>query len=93
MANLVKTYCVPGGEKSKMKDMSDGTYAEIVSSVHGVIASDGEVIFPDSLAETLVYNADGSLNYTQVVAATGTYRETLTYTSGKITGVSAWVKQ
>lgn len=60
---------------------------------NGQIASDGLVIYPDSLAQSLAYNSDGTLNYIEVVASSGTYRQTLTYTSGNLSGVSTWVKQ
>lgn len=67
----------------------------------GVVASDGAVIFPDDLVQNLNYNADGTLNYVQIVVpatpgtdyAGGTYRQTLSYTAGALTGVTQWVKQ
>ena len=55
---------------------------------------------PDDLPQTFGYNADGTVAYIQVVTPAipgsysgGTYRKNLTYTSGVVTGVSAWVKQ
>jgi len=71
-----------------------------VASV-GVVASDGAIIFPDELAQTLSWNSDSTLAYIQVVVpatpgtnyAGGTYRQTFTYTSGLVTGVSVWTKQ
>jgi hypothetical protein len=49
----------------------------------------------DELPQTLIYNADGTLNY--VLAGPdqngNTYKQTYTYTSGQLTGISAWVKQ
>lgn len=54
----------------------------------------GEMIDIDSLAQTLAYNQDGTLNYVEVSPETGhVYRQTYTYTSGKVTGISQWVKQ
>jgi hypothetical protein len=67
----------------------------------GVVASDNAIIFPDDLAQTLGYDGSGNVTtITIVVPATpgttyagGTYVQTLTYTSGNLTGVSKWVKQ
>ena len=67
----------------------------------GVVASDGALIFPDDLAQTLTYNGDSTLNYIEVTVpatpgtsyAGGTYRQTFTYTAGKVTGISKWTKQ
>ena len=69
--------------------------------ISGVVASDGAVIFPDQLPQVLDWNGDDTLNYVEVEApatpgtdyAGGTYRQTLTYTDGNVTGVSDWVKQ
>lgn len=58
-----------------------------------VKASDGKLIKPDAHAQTLAYNADGTLNYVEITVNGLVYRQTLTYTSGKVTGISEWVKQ
>lgn len=54
----------------------------------------------DELPQTMTYNGDGTLNYVEVTipaslssAPGGTYRRTFSYTAGKVTAVSAWVKQ
>lgn len=47
----------------------------------------------DSLPQTLVYNGDGTLNYVEATSGTDTWRQTYTYTAGKLTGISGWVKQ
>ena len=54
----------------------------------------------DDLPQVLNYNGDGTLNYVQITTvaipsayAGGTYRKTYTYTSGKVTAVSDWIKQ
>lgn len=65
----------------------------LLVSTNTPIASDGEAIPLDMLAQSLVYNSDNTLNYVQVVFAGVTYRQTFTYTSGNLTGISAWVKQ
>lgn len=40
------------------------------------------------------YNADGTLNYEEATDSVGNvYRKTYTWTSGRMTGESAWVKQ
>lgn len=43
--------------------------------------------------QAFTYNADGTINYVEVVVGACTYRQTFTYSSGKLTGVSDWVKQ
>lgn len=57
-----------------------------------VRASDGNMIDPDSLAQTL-HRTDGVVDYVEVTSDGITYRQTLTYTDGVVTGVSKWVKQ
>lgn len=69
--------------------------------VEGEIASDGAVLWPSSLPQTLNWNGDGTINYIQVVLpptpgtgfAGGTYRQTFSYTAGQLTGISVWTKQ
>lgn len=58
-----------------------------------VRASDGEFLVLDELPQALAYNADGTLNYVEVTKDSKTYRQTYTYTSGKVTAISTWVKQ
>lgn len=57
------------------------------------VATDGMGLDLDSLPMTIAYNADGTVNYYQVAVGSSNYRCTLTWTSGKLTGVSQWVKQ
>ena len=53
----------------------------------------------DSLPQTLGYNADGTLAYVQVVVPgsgtypQATYRQSMTYVNGQLTGIGGWVKQ
>lgn len=54
----------------------------------------------DQLPQTLSYNGDGTLAYVQVVVPAipgsypgGTYRQSYSYTSGNLTGISEWVLQ
>ena len=53
----------------------------------------GTAIDIDSLPLTYTYNADGTLNYAQVTDGVKTWRQTYTYTSGKVTAISGWVLQ
>ena len=53
--------------------------------------------FYDRLQQTIDYNGDGTVN---TITATGTFGSTsvswirtFSYTSGKVTGISEWVKQ
>lgn len=56
-------------------------------------ASDNTLLSIADLPQTYAYNTDGTLNYIQVVAPSGTYRQTFTYVAGKVTGISIWTKQ
>lgn len=46
----------------------------------------------DNLAYTIVYSGD-EVDYIEVAAEGVTYRRTFTYTAGKVTAVTAWVRQ
>lgn len=84
----------PASANVKYQAMDDGSHAEVVSSIDGgVVASDGNILSIDSMAQTLNYNTDGTLNYVEVVDNGDTYRQTLTYTNGVLTGIGRWVKQ
>jgi len=75
-------------------DLGNGKYAEVAVSVSGAsVADDGAILNIDSLAKALTYSADGTLNYIQVVDGANTYRQTLTYTAGRVSAISKWVKQ
>lgn len=54
---------------------------------------DGIGIDLDSTQQDFVYNADGTTNYIQVASRSATYRQTFTYVAGKVSSISAWVKQ
>lgn len=54
---------------------------------------DASIDFASAGPQTLNYNGDGSLNYVETVVQGETFRQTFTYTSGVVTGISAWVKQ
>lgn len=78
----------------KMTDIAGGVY--IPAEVNNILDSTRQYAFSlDSCAQALTYNTDGTVNY--ITAGPDhlgyTYRQTLTYTSGKVTGISAWVKQ
>jgi hypothetical protein len=57
------------------------------------IGSDGQALDLDSAPTTLTYNSDGTLATASIVWVGNTYVQTFTYTSGKLTSISAWVKQ
>lgn len=58
-----------------------------------VLASDGLLVPVDSLAQVLGYDASGNLTTITVSYGGNTYVQTMTWTSGNMTGVSQWVKQ
>ncbi len=65
-------------------------------NLNGVIASDGSILFPDSLAQTFAYDGGGRLVSATIVANGATYKQSYTYADAKtknIATVSAWVKQ
>jgi hypothetical protein len=87
---------IAGNPQERFRDMGDGTFAEVVGSVPLTRDSTRAYTFNlDSLAQQLFYNTDGTLNY--VIAGPdqngNSYKQTYTYTSGQLTGISAWVKQ
>lgn len=86
-ALLIKTAVQSIDAKTRALDASPPATKE------AVIASDGAALNLPSLAHSIVRNADGSVSYVEVVLSGNTYRQTLTYTSGAVTGVSAWVRQ
>lgn len=47
----------------------------------------------DDMPQTLAYNVDDTLNYVEATNGTKTWRQTYTYTDGKLTGISGWVEQ
>jgi hypothetical protein len=61
-------------------------------SIADATATDGSTLDLDSLPTTYNWTGD-ELNYVEVVSGGNTYRQTYTYTDGKVTAISAWVKQ
>jgi len=48
---------------------------------------------PNDLPETITYNGDSTINTIAVTDGVSTWVQTFSYTDGKVTGISAWVKQ
>lgn len=46
-----------------------------------------------AMPQTFVYNPDGTLNYIDATDGVNVWRQTYTYTAGKVSGISAWVRQ
>jgi hypothetical protein len=84
---------IGGGKLQTFEDMGDGTNAPTVWSVSGALATDGTVLDLNSLAQTLSYNGNNTVNYIQVTLNDNTYRQTFGYTNGNLTSVSEWIKQ
>lgn len=57
-----------------------------------VTASNGVELDLADLDLTLSWNGNGTIAYAEVTLG-GVYRQTYTYTAGKLTGISKWVKQ
>ena len=60
---------------------------------NGERASDGNVIYPNCAAITYGYDASGNLTTETLMQYGNTYVKTYTWTSGKLTAESLWVKQ
>ena len=56
-------------------------------------AANGTPLPLASIAQSIAYNGDGTVSHVEVTHDGTTYRQTLTYTSGRITAVSAWEAQ
>lgn len=67
----------------------------------GVMADDGAVVCPEARTQTITRNGDGTVAYVEFTEppyapsgyAGGVYRQTYSYSAGKLTGVSKWTKQ
>lgn len=63
-------------------------------SIQTYVANDGMPITPESYEQVLAYDVEGNLKTTTVVAHNGkTYIQTLTWTNGKLTKISKWIRQ
>ena len=63
-------------------------------SIQTYVANDGMLITPESYEQVLAYDVEGNLKTTTVVAHNGkTYVQTLTWTNGKLTKISKWIRQ
>lgn len=63
------------------------------SATDAAVADNGTTLPLASLAQALSYNADGTLANVQVVYEGKTYQQSMTWTSGNLTAVSAWEVQ
>ncbi len=59
----------------------------------GAQTLDAEIEFGDSGSQTFNYNVDATINYIDMLVAGVTYRQSFTYSSGKVATISAWVAQ
>jgi len=76
----------------KLIDIGFGEH--IPAGITLVTDSTGQFAFdPNSLEQTLTYNSAGDLETITLTSLEGhSFRQTLTYTSGKVSKISAWVK-
>lgn len=73
--------------------MTDAALNNSIITAVGTVAASNNVLLPiDSLAQVLGYTS-GVLTTITVVYDSVTYIQTLTYTSGSLTGISKWVAQ
>ncbi len=75
------------------RSKSADSATEFVDDLADSTGAAATVGFADTGAQTISYNADGTVAYVETANALGTWRQTFTYTGGKLTGVSQWVKQ
>lgn len=64
-----------------------------VSAAGAAVAADGTPLPLASLAQSLSYNPDGTLAHVQVTYQGVAYRQSMTWTNGSLTAVSAWEVQ
>jgi hypothetical protein len=50
-------------------------------------------LVPDDGNDTIAYNADGTISTITRAVGSATWVQTYTYTIGKLTNISGWVKQ
>lgn len=64
------------------------------SNTQGLALRDsaGAVITPDAWPQTLTYNADDTIATVSFTDGTHTWTQSFTYTAGKVTAISAWVR-
>lgn len=60
---------------------------------NGERASDGNLIYPNQAAIAYGYDGSGNLTTETLSMYGNTYVKTYTWTGGKLTGESLWVKQ
>lgn len=61
--------------------------------IKGISEEDPDAATKNNGVYTLSYNGDGQLQYLDITIGATTWRKTLSYTSGRLTGISGWVKQ
>lgn len=79
-----------------MQIIINGEIFDAQAQLAGAMASDGTIIYPDSLAHTFGYDAQGRIITDTVVSDGNTYVQTYAYADTKTKNVhtlSAWVKQ
>lgn len=74
------------GKKKRLRDMGDGTYAEVLA-----VAPSGLNDILNSLPPKIVYSA-GALSYFEVSYGGKTYRQTITYPDANTMTVGAWTE-
>lgn len=76
----------------RLEEFSNGTYSPYGIAI--VVDSTGQyAIDLGSSPQVLTYTANGELETVTVTDREGnSFRQTLTYTNGKVTQISAWVK-
>lgn len=79
---------------------ADGRLAVVIdggsgggASSGGTVASDGTPLQLSSLPMAFAYNTDGQVEHTDVVQESVTYRQSLSWDSGRLISVSAWEPQ
>lgn len=81
----------PHATPTRLKDMGDGTFAEVVA-IAGNFDSTGQPFDPDACAHTYAYT-DGLLTTDTATDGAASWVKTYTYTSGVLSAESKWVKQ
>ena len=98
MSKIITQFPVGHGQVKHVFDEITGQTVPVVaideaSAPGAAVAADGTPLPLASLAQSLSYNPDGTLAHVQVTYQGVAYRQSMTWTNGSLTAVSAWEVQ
>ena len=98
MSKIITQFPVGHGQVKHVFDESTGQTVPVVaidsaSAPGAAVATNGTPLPLASLAQTLSYNPDGTLSHVEVTHEGATYRQSMTWSAGRLAAVSAWEAQ